>query len=223
MTFKSIVDKNRAFLIPYLFFLVLAVVILLTNGKASIHLAINGLYSPFFDGFFKVITFMGDGLFALLIAVLLLFVNYRKAFTLLVTGAIALVSVMVLKKLVFPNMYRPKRFFQDLGETIRLVPDLDVHSHFSFPSGHTMSAFCLYFILAFFVKNNILKVFFLLLAVLVGYSRMYLSQHFLIDVVVGSILGLVITLLVLKWLSNSKRWNNAKWLDGSLLQKQFQS
>lgn len=222
MTFRSILNKNRAFLIPYLLFLAYAVFVLLSNTKAEIHLAINSLYSPFFDSFFKVVTFMGDGLFALYVVVFLLFINYRKAFTLLITGAIALTSVMVLKKLVFPDEYRPKRYFQDLEDTLRLVPDLDVHSHFSFPSGHTMAAFCLYFLLAFFVKNNVLKVFFLLLAILVGYSRMYLSQHFLVDVVVGSLLGLGITLLVLKWLTSSARWNNAKWLEGSLLSK-FQS
>ena len=43
----------------------------------------------------------------------------------------------------------------------------------------------------------------LFLAALGGYSRIYLSQHFMVDVCVGSIIGFV-TPFVVFWLSRKK-------------------
>ncbi|MBS1563115.1 MAG: phosphatase PAP2 family protein, partial [Bacteroidetes bacterium] len=66
----------------------------------------------------------------------------------------------------------------------------------SFPSGHTTSAFALATILALHATKKGWGVFFLLLAVGVAYSRIYLGQHFLPDVTMGAILGTVSGLLV---------------------------
>jgi membrane-associated phospholipid phosphatase len=57
----------------------------------------------------------------------------------------------------------------------------------------------------FAVKNNFLKTGFLLLALLIGYSRIYLSQHFLEDVYGGSIVGTVTTFFIF-WLAMKKNW-----------------
>ena len=66
----------------------------------------------------------------------------------------------------------------------------------SFPSGHTTSAFALATILALHATKKGWGIFFLLLAVGVAYSRIYLGQHFLPDVTMGAILGTVSGLLV---------------------------
>jgi len=47
---------------------------------------------------------------------------------------------------------------------------------------------------------------------LVGYSRIYLSQHFAIDVLVGSIVGVLVP-VVFKYYFDRK---GLKWADGSL-------
>lgn len=72
---------------------------------------------------------------------------------------------------------------------------------YSFPSGHTQGAFALWGSLATSVKNAWLKVGFIMLAVAVGFSRMYLGVHTPADVVVGAfstILCIVLIVLFVK-------------------------
>jgi len=59
----------------------------------------------------------------------------------------------------------------------------------SFPSGHSTSVFALATILALHVNKKGWGLFFLMMAALVGYSRIYLGQHFLQDIVAGALLG----------------------------------
>ncbi|MFW5657174.1 MAG: phosphatase PAP2 family protein, partial [Bacteroidota bacterium] len=80
-----------------------------------------------------------------------------------------------------------------------LVPEVVVYSARSFPSGHTTSAFALFICLVFYTKSLPLKIIFFFLAVLVGFSRVYLSQHFFCDVVAGSFLGVLTSFLVTWW------------------------
>ena len=77
----------------------------------------------------------------------------------------------------------------------------------SFPSGHTFSASALYpglaFIMARFSSSPALKValplFGTVLALLVGYTRIYLGVHFFSDVIAG-LLGGFIFALAMAWL-----------------------
>ncbi|MDP4276824.1 MAG: phosphatase PAP2 family protein, partial [Bacteroidota bacterium] len=54
----------------------------------------------------------------------------------------------------------------------------------------------------------------LLLACLVGYSRLYLLQHFLTDVVAGSLIGMVSAAFCYWWFTSSFS-NKAVWMDKS--------
>jgi membrane-associated phospholipid phosphatase len=75
--------------------------------------------------------------------------------------------------------------------------------------------FCL---LAFYTKNNFLKVIYFLIAFLIAYSRMYLSEHFLKDVYTGSIIGVCSALLVYSWVMNAAIFNKfATRLDKPLI------
>ena len=49
-------------------------------------------------------------------------------------------------------------------------------------------------------KSHLLSILFALTAVLIGFSRIYLSQHFFEDVFVGTIIGTVVTFLIYFWL-----------------------
>jgi membrane-associated phospholipid phosphatase len=67
----------------------------------------------------------------------------------------------------------------------------------SFPSVHAMRAF----ILAFFFSQHyfswILLIVTVSLAILVGYSRIFLKKHDFIDVIVGSILGIILAFFLI--------------------------
>jgi undecaprenyl-diphosphatase len=60
---------------------------------------------------------------------------------------------------------------------------------FSFPSGHTTSSFAVLGVLWY--TNSNLKYIFLLIAILISFSRLYLYVHFPSDVLAGIILGLI--------------------------------
>ena len=63
---------------------------------------------------------------------------------------------------------------------------------FSFPSGHATTAFTLFTCLALIVPNKLLKILFFAIAALAAYSRIYISQHWLVDIFAGSIIGVTI-------------------------------
>jgi membrane-associated phospholipid phosphatase len=69
--------------------------------------------------------------------------------------------------------------------------------------------------LALIAPRNWQKLGFFVLAALAGYSRVYLSQHFLIDITVGSVIGITIIMLLFLWAGN---WEKP-WLDKSLIRK----
>jgi undecaprenyl-diphosphatase len=69
----------------------------------------------------------------------------------------------------------------------------------SFPSGHTASAFAMATIFALYLKRNYLSISLLLTAFLIGYSRIYLGHHFLVDVLVGAIIGIACGTVAILW------------------------
>ncbi len=95
-------------------------------------------------------------------------------------------------------MPRPREFFSP-GEYLYFIPRLSLNGHANFPSGHSTSIFALATMLAIFEPNKRLNIFYVLVAVAVEYSRIYLGQHFLTDVLMGSFLG-VMTAIDIRWL-----------------------
>jgi membrane-associated phospholipid phosphatase len=198
----------------------LIVILLLTlpflfMEKGFVVLWLNQRHTAFADLFFKNATYLGDGLtVAVFGIVLLLFVSYYK--TIVFTVAIAVDSLfinVVGKHWLFSHLERPKKYF-DESVVLNFVEGVKVHGSHAFPSGHTGAAFVWLSFLAFLV-NKKLGLVFLFVALLVALSRMYLLQHFLMDVYAGSIIGTGAVLLA--WwffdtktkLSQKPSWNRS--------------
>jgi len=209
---KTFLKNNFLFIVPYLLFLLLGCVLIILNTKAEKHLEFNAFHSIFFDYFFYYFTFLGDGLVAVLVTIILLTVKYRYALLVGVSNTISALITQFLKHGVFDNMVRPKKFFEGVHD-LYFVPGVDNYLYNSFPSGHSTCAFCLYLSLSLILKNKMMKFVFFLIALLVGYSRVYLSQHFFEDVYAGSIIGVSVTLMVYYFLSKM----NKHWFEYSLL------
>ncbi len=176
------------------------------STKVDLHLTFNSFHSPFFDTFFYYVTYLGDGVMALLTVIILMTIKYRYALIAGLANIISAIITQALKLTVYSDMVRPKKFFEGVHD-IYLVSGVDNHLYNSFPSGHSTCAFALYFSIALFVENRVLKAFLFFVALLSGYSRIYLSQHFFEDVYAGSLIGLSITFVTFYFIQkNSKDW-----------------
>lgn len=211
---KVLLKENSSFLIPWVLVLSVAVVLLIVYPKAQLHIFSNQMHTPLLDTFFKYATYLGDGVLIAVLFVGLLFVKYRYALAFLSGALGASLLINLIKKVLLHDIYRPSKYFE-LYETYQLhfVEGVKLHSFQSFPSGHTTTAFNLFFMLALLVENRWLKTLFLAIAIVVAYSRVYLSQHFLIDIVVGSVFGVVSIFIAYYFFSKPEK----SWLDKSVL------
>lgn len=207
---KSTLRENQVFLYPYLGVTFISIFFLSLYSKASIHMYLNSLNCGFGDVFFKYLTYLGDGIFIPVFLVVMLFIRFRYAFLLVLVYILSGLPVQLLKRVFFYDMARPTKYLENVE--LHLVPGVKKLSNHSFPSGHSATAFGIMICFAIAVKNRYLKFFFFVLATLIAYSRVYLSQHFLIDITVGAFIGLLTGLLLYEYVKNLK-W---KWLDMSL-------
>lgn len=100
------------------------------------------------------------------------------------------------------------------GIAFHQVPGISIHSNHSFPSGHTLAAFASLSLAGFFSGKWWAQFLFMILAVLSGYSRIYVSQHYITDVYVGAILGFLIVLIT--YIIINKKCNTPYWDKGIL-------
>jgi len=209
--FAKISKKHRFLLITYFQFLILGILFLSFHSNLEISLLINRLNAPFLDFFFKYWTLFGT--FTLIGPIILLqcFLKYRYALITAVSSLLGFFLVQIAKRFIWYDAPRPKVFFDNMPD-IHYVAGVHLNAAHSFPSGHTTGAFALFIALALINKRPLWQMLFLITALLVGYSRLYLSQHFPIDVVVGSVIGTVSALLGYNWFINSPM----KGLDKSL-------
>ena len=169
--------------------------------NSNFSIIINASHNNFLDQFFKYITFLGDGRFVFLIALIYLFANKKYGISILISLIINTILIQVLKRVVFSNRFRPSFYFKNLIEdgSWNMIDGVELYEKFSFPSGHTASIFCLCMSICIFMKKKYFPLLLVLLAYIVGFSRIYLSQHFLIDVLAGALIGSLIPILTFKY------------------------
>ena len=186
----------------WILFFFLGILFLVIYQNINFSIIVNTSHNKFLDQFFKYITFFGDGRFVFLIALILIFANKKHGKTILISLIINTVFIQVLKRVVFSNLFRPSFYFKSLIEdgSWNMIDGVELYEKFSFPSGHTASIFCLCMSICIFMKKKYFPLLLVLLAYIVGFSRIYLSQHFLIDVLAGALIGSLIPLLTFKYI-----------------------
>jgi len=105
---------------------------------------------------------------------------------------------------VFPDELRP--FSLEMQRlVVHKVKNVTLLEQHSFPSGHTSTAFTMALLLSSVMSNRLWAYLLPMLAFFVGYSRIYLAQHFPTDVCAGIIIGLLtsyLSLLIYEWWRN---------------------
>jgi len=199
------------FFAAYIVFVLVLAFLIIENNKADLHLWLNSYHSPVTDLFFINYTVVGAWI-PYLGVIVLMFYKFRLALFVLVSQLLSALFAQIIKFMW--NEPRPVIFFRENFPDVQLQRVLGEHFHtyHSFPSGHTTSAFAFFLALALATKHKPLHFVYLILAILVGYSRIYLSQHFALDVLVGSVIGVATTALCFYYIEKMKMG----WADGSL-------
>lgn len=202
----------RLFMLAWGAFLIAAAAIVLRGDKFVSHVALNAWHTPAMDRFFALFTHLADGLVPTALAFVLLFTRGWRAFLMMgLTCGISAIIAQVMKRGPFAHLDRPA-MFRDQLQGLSWVEGIDLHAHNSFPSGHTTAAFGMCLALAVILARPRLAIPFALLAVLLGYARVYLSQHFLQDVAMGSAVG-TLTGAGVFWLVYLGPWSKRPWMD----------
>lgn len=200
----DLLRRNRVFFLPYALLLVIVGVLQLRYTQESLIRWVNAHNTPVADVFFTYATYFGDGAFFVIVCVILLIYNRRVGAMAFASFALSSLASLFLKLVVFPERLRPLKFFEHSTYQYRIIEGLDIYSYNSFPSGHTITAFAVFSLLAFLDDRRGRGWFFLALAALTGYSRVYLFQHFVEDAYVGSFIGtassIVVYLALRRWI-----------------------
>lgn len=194
-----IISNNKSYPFPisgikigfwtFVIFLIISSPILF-YPKENFTLWLNEHHSTFLDSFFYFITYLGDGLVFIPVFLLLLWRNYvLSGLFAIFVGLEAVIVQLVLKKGIFAHLNRPPAVIENFDQ-LHQVPGVELHHLHTFPSGHTQSAFLIAFFLVLLFQNyKYLQIIIPMIAVLVGVSRVYLLQHFFVDIWFGGLIG----------------------------------
>lgn len=210
---KQILRALSVYVIAYIVLLVIVLGLLVVYPKVELHLLLNSCHTDIQDTFFRYYSTLAE--WPLYVLALIPLLWKKKELTLfyalceLAGGAV----VQILKHIF--NAPRPITVFENYPDLfLPLVEGVHLHHHSSFPSGHASTFFifstCCALLLAYQYRQKVFNrllfhlslLSLLSLAALGGYSRIYLSQHFLSDVCVGSIIGVLTPLLLFYFCGN---------------------
>jgi undecaprenyl-diphosphatase len=136
--------------------------------------------------FMKEITFFGGFFIYCLFIILFYLLEMNNLLIVFLWGFLLLHLIPILIRMVYFKE-RPKRIpYEHFLEKLAVA---------SFPSVHTARAFFIGAVL--YLESVLVGSLFLLIAFLVGFSRIYLRRHYFVDVLFGAILGVLIAVLLI--------------------------
>ncbi len=199
MEILNVASYRKAVLLSATMGMVLIVLSVL-GGKEELFLLLNNDLGKLGDVFFHYTTFLGDGIMWVPFALWIIF--YKRKWTPLVISAILFSTLLVNigKHYVFENEARPTSAISNQA-LIHTVEGVELHKTNSFPSGHSSTAFSIYLIACLVLSARYLWLGGFFLALIAGYSRIYLAQHFPLDAGAGMIVAVIsvyLSLLVQK-------------------------
>jgi membrane-associated phospholipid phosphatase len=185
-----------------LFVLAISGFCLVVFSAKDIFFQFNTFHTLYLDTFFQNYTLLGDGVFSIAVFLVLLLAERGALAMQVITGYLfsGMIS-QVLKRLI--HAPRPQAIIQNT-EYPYFIDGITHTGMTSFPSGHTTSVFALAVLLALNTNDKRRSPIYLVTAIITGYSRIYLGQHFLADVVAGALIGILSALVVYWYLRRVK-------------------
>ena len=156
---------------------------------------LEGIRTPFLDRFMQFVTYFGQELIIIaVICALYWCADKRFAYLLGFTYFTAGLCVQTLKI----TFRIPRPWILD-PEFKAVESALPAATGYSFPSGHTQGATCLFFPLALRISQVWAKVLCVLAFLCIGFSRMYLGCHTPKDVMVSMTLSILISCVIWRY------------------------
>ena len=191
--------------------------LMLIYDKGSLHLMLCDHHTTAGDVFFSAYTQVAEwGIYV--VAVLLMLYKFGWGCFLLVSNWIAGGIGQIIKHLA--HTPRPVTWFAEHCPDIQLpaIEGVDFKEWNSFPSGHTITFFCLFLVLTMVLEErkpplllySSTPLLLIGLAALGAYSRIYMSMHFTEDIFAGIIIGICVTALLslfIPKLQTTRFWN----------------
>jgi len=185
--------SNFSYKLAQAYALILAIILFILSyifGRDTLFLWFNTNLGAFADSFFSYFTYLAEGWIWIpyLLVIVLLF--KKDAAFILINFLSSTILTQVPKNLFWPNVNRPIASDIPISK-IHTVPGVEVHTYNSFPSGHTATAFTLFLITVYLFPNKKVLLAGAIYALICGYSRIYLGQHFPLDIAGGIIAALL--------------------------------
>lgn len=163
------------------------------NFDLSVFEWIQTIQGTFLDKIMVFITTLGENgfIFILLGLVLLCTKKHRKVgFAVIAALAVMVVGNNLILKEIFARP-RPFNLDYDWWNAVYRYPELVARpDSYSFPSGHTSSAFAAAFAALFYNKKIGLPT--LVFAAVMGFTRIFVQVHYCSDVLAGIVVGLAV-------------------------------
>ena len=159
-------------------------------GRIPVFQLFNTDGGAFLDQFFKWATWSAEGWvwipFLSVVVVLL-----KKDVKLIILNfLLSTLLTQIPKHFIWDTISRPIASGMPLNE-IHTVPGVVMHAYNSFPSGHTATAFTLFLLTIYLFPTKRVFAIGAIFAIICAYSRVYLGQHFPMDLGGGMLVAVI--------------------------------
>lgn len=170
--------------------------------------------NPFFDFIFSLITYCGDEIVFMAIAIILFWcVSKKEGYYILSVGFVGTIINQFLK-LAFRI---PRPWVKDPSFTI-VESAREAATGYSFPSGHTQNSVGTFGGIAYVFNKKWVRITAIVFAILVPFSRMYLGVHTPLDVFVSVGIAMILIFAIRPLINRAEKNPNVMYIFlGSML------
>ena len=159
-------------------------------GKNEAFLYLNANLGLVADKVFEYSSYLAEGWIWIPYFIVLVGLYKKDTAFILMNFLVSTLLTQFAKNYIFDTAMRPMASGLDATQ-IHTVPGVEIHTFNSFPSGHTATAFTLFLLTTYLFPNKYALSIGIIYAMVCGYSRIYLAQHFPLDLAGGIFVALL--------------------------------